>query len=148
MVSLKTSTKSDLTEDEKFDLESGFTLDCVAVGNYAKDGQNCNPKREPGIPDYDSRKDMNTKRYFKSPVVKKLMEEQNQEQSNPIGKMHEYLDSRNKIGAGHSSAEWRGHDIYHENRKPFNGYNGANGCRRNTPGLRKQQDLLGSKMSI
>ncbi|XP_078520503.1 sperm microtubule associated protein 1-like [Lissotriton helveticus] len=140
--------KDDLREKER-----RFVLDCVAVESIARDYSQSLPKLISVIPPYNSQRDPHTSAYFKSRPVPPLLRKTGQAMGGTsiYGKLADYfqlkgaaalyLQTRNKIGAGHSSENLKGHSFV--SMKPMFGYNGSYGYRRNVPTLRKMPSCFG-----
>ncbi|KAK3106036.1 hypothetical protein FSP39_011456 [Pinctada imbricata] len=129
--------------------EKGFILDCHALSSISREHAKSNPKTGDGIPPYNAQKDGLTYRYWKFPDVDKTLRKTGQNrggtsiQGPVIDFIHEkgngsqYLNLRNRSGAGHSEELTDGHAQYLSGLKPIIGYHGYYGYRRNTPCLRK-----------
>ncbi|XP_066935656.1 sperm microtubule associated protein 1-like [Clytia hemisphaerica] len=147
----------ELSPADKIKREKGFVLDCVAVGTLSVDSESYNPKHATGIPPYNAKKDATVKSYFKSPVVKSALKRTGQDgggesmmgkqtdRFHTNGSMGKYLKERNRSGAGYSTLEVAGHELFMSNPKPIIGYNGSTGLRRNTPSLRTRPSVFESK---
>ncbi|CAL8076957.1 unnamed protein product [Calicophoron daubneyi] len=135
--------------------ERAFILDSVAVSHISDDNSTANPKVGSVIPVYNAQLDPHAKKYFKSPYVKKVLNQTGQKfpgtciDGSIIGRFAEhgapaeYLRRRNVNGCGRSVEVAGGHAHYGEDVVPMVGYNGPFGYRRNTPKLRKVPSSFG-----
>ena len=150
-------TKPDLTPEEKVKREKRFTLDCVALGTLSTDTPNASsPKLASAIPPYNAQKDKIVRAYFQRPVTKLTLKKTGQygggdsingkqaDFFNEKGHLGKYISQRNASGAGYSTLEVAGHELFMSNPKPVIGYNGPAGYRRNTPNLRYKPSVFES----
>ncbi|XP_029443557.1 uncharacterized protein C17orf98-like [Rhinatrema bivittatum] len=140
--------------------EKSFILDCVAMGSIAKD-YNCSlPKLGSVIPPYNAQRDLHAGAYFLSKPLPALLKRTGQSNggTSTYGELADrfqvkgaaalYLSTRNNAGAGHSEDYVRGHGLFLSTIKPFFGYNGNYGYRRNVPSLRKTPSTFGTLTNL
>nr|XP_033790232.1 uncharacterized protein C17orf98-like [Geotrypetes seraphini] len=135
--------------------EKCFILDCVAVGSIAKDYSYSLPKLGSVIPPYNAQRNHHSGTYFLSKPVPALLKRTGQSNggTSTYGELADrfqvkgaaaiYLSTRNNSGAGHSAEYVRGHGLFLSRIKPFVGYNGNYGYRRNVPTLRNKPSSFG-----
>ncbi|XP_030045780.1 uncharacterized protein C17orf98-like [Microcaecilia unicolor] len=135
--------------------EKHFVLDCVAVGSIAKDYSHSLPKLGSVIPPYNAQRDHHSEAYFLSKPVPALLKRTGQSNggTSTYGELADrflvkgaaalYLSTRNNSGAGHSAEYVRGHGLFLSRIKPFFGYSGNYGYRRNVPSLRNKPSSFG-----
>ncbi|XP_004859588.1 uncharacterized protein C17orf98 homolog [Heterocephalus glaber] len=135
--------------------EKGFVLDCVAVSSVARAYGSVRPKLWSAIPPYNAQLDPHAWRYFHSRPVPPVLRRTGQDHGGTgrdgwivdyfhiFGQGQQYLDRRNRAGAGHSLQQVMGHDYWNANPKPPPGLNGRFGYRRNTPALRQRPSVFG-----
>lgn len=138
-----------LSPEEKVMREKRFTLDCVALGTLSTEAPKAfSPKLATAIPPYNAQRDKIVNRYFERPTTKQVLKKTGQfgggdsllgkqaDFFNEKGHLGKYIAMRNASGAGYSTIEVAGHELFMSNPKPVIGYNGPAGYRRNTPELR------------
>ena len=114
------------------------------------------PKLASAIPPYNAKKDRIVQEFFERPSTKKTLRRTGQNEGgssingkqadyfNEKGHLGKYIAQRNASGAGYSTLEVAGHELFMSNPRPIAGYNGPAGYRRNTPDLRARPSVFES----
>ncbi|KAM4622283.1 sperm microtubule associated protein 1 [Discoglossus pictus] len=133
--------------------EKNFILDGEAVGTRAF--ATALPRLWGTIPPYNAQSHQHARRYFQSPPVQVLLKKTGEynggtsaggwivDYHHIYGPEQRYLNRRNWNGAGHSESFSSGHSSFLTDIRPFDGYNGRFGYRRNLPSLREKSSCFG-----